>query len=261
MTTRDFTERDIHLGLDGELPEDERIAFEAWLDANPDRRAQGQRFANDRDRLREALSGIAAEPVPAGMRDLVGGEAARPSWFIRRRQALAAAALFAVGIGLGYGVGLTRIGFRETEGDRLAEGAIAAHAVYSAERRHAVEVAVDERDHLKTWLSNRTGIALVLPDLSAENFQLLGGRLLPTADGVAALLLYEDPSGARVSIYLTPNPTPKSWGRYQSTGDGTTAIWWFDKGFGCAIVGMLPDERMSGVARDAWRQILAGQET
>ncbi|TJV10669.1 MAG: anti-sigma factor, partial [Mesorhizobium sp.] len=33
MTRRDFSERDIHMALDDELPVDERVAYDAWLEA------------------------------------------------------------------------------------------------------------------------------------------------------------------------------------------------------------------------------------
>ena len=34
MTRRDFSERDIHLALDNELPGDERAGYEAWLEVS-----------------------------------------------------------------------------------------------------------------------------------------------------------------------------------------------------------------------------------
>ncbi|TIW85606.1 MAG: anti-sigma factor, partial [Mesorhizobium sp.] len=43
MIRRDFSERDIHMALDGELPADERAAYDAWLDANPEMRARSVR--------------------------------------------------------------------------------------------------------------------------------------------------------------------------------------------------------------------------
>ncbi len=261
MSAREFSDRDLHLGLDGELPPDERADFEHWLEANPDRKALHARLLADRERLRESLAGILEEPVPSRLRDMVGSGERATHWMRRRWQAVAAAGLLVLGLGAGYAIGLTGLGFAPSSGDRLAENAIEAHAIYSAEKRHAVEVAASDADHLKTWLSNRTGVALVLPDLSGQQFQLLGGRLLPTEEGPAALLLYEDANGERVSIYVTATKEPKSWGKYQSEGDGTTAIYWLDKGFACAIVGLLPEERMSAVARDAWRQLLAGQQT
>ncbi|MGD9913568.1 MAG: anti-sigma factor [Rhizobiaceae bacterium] len=258
MNQREFTDRDIHLGLDGELPDDERAGFEAWLESNPDRKAQSVRLAADRDRLRLALGAIADEPVPQQLQNLVTApvHVRRPRWRRLVWHAVAAVVLLAAGLGAGYFAGQS--GFGADPGVQLADNAIQAHVVYAAEKRHAVEVASDDSEHLQSWLSNRTGVSLTLPDLSSEGFHLLGGRLLPTTRGPAALLLYEDAGGARVSIYVTASSAPKSWGKVESQGDGTTAIYWLDQGFGCAVVGMLPDERMSAVARDAWRQLLAG---
>ena len=44
MSRRDFTERDIHMALDGELPGEERADYEAWLDANPEMKATERSF-------------------------------------------------------------------------------------------------------------------------------------------------------------------------------------------------------------------------
>ena len=44
MTRRDFTERDIHMALDGELPADELADYQAWLDGNPEMKARSTRF-------------------------------------------------------------------------------------------------------------------------------------------------------------------------------------------------------------------------
>lgn len=260
MNARDFSDRDLHMGLDDELPQDERADFEAWLEANPDRKAMHARYGADRERLREVLAATLDEPLPQRLRDAVASRPAptRTRW---RWQALAAAVLLAVGLAAGYAAGLTGLLFGESAGERLAENAIKAHAMYSAEKRHAVEVPASDAEHLKTWLSNRTGVPLVLPDLSAQQFILLGGRLLPTEDGPAAQLLYEDGSGERVSIFVRATTLAKVWGKYESQGDAATAIYWLDKGFACAIVGPFADDRMRAVARDAWRQLVAGRQT
>ena len=56
MSRRDFTERDIHMALDGELPQEERADYEAWLDGNPEMKAARKRQAelpvSDAPRLR-----------------------------------------------------------------------------------------------------------------------------------------------------------------------------------------------------------------
>ena len=40
--------------------------------------------------------------------------------------------------------------------------------------------------------------------------------------------------------------------------DGPEAIYWLDKGYGCAVVGSLPHERLAAVAKSAYGQLLAG---
>jgi len=141
---------------------------------------------------------------------------------------------------------------------KITEEAIAAHVIYAAEQRHAVEVPASDKDHLQTWLSNRVGLKLVAPDLVAEGFQLVGGRLLPAGQGKAAMLLYEDANGQRISLFVTADSSAKSKGTYMADADGPEAIYWLDKGYACAVVGSLPREQLAAVAKRAYGQLLAG---
>ncbi|QPC93960.1 anti-sigma factor [Mesorhizobium sp. INR15] len=263
MIRRDFSERDIHMALDGELPGDERVAYDAWLDANPEMKARSIRYTADRAALRAAFAGVLDEPVPARLQKVVLGEApfrvaaSRSRWWL----AAAAAAMLAVGGLGGYFAGIDRIGQEDPAEDQLAEQAIAAHVIYAAEKRHAVEVPASDKDHLQTWLSNRVGLKLVAPDLTANGFQLIGGRLLPAGDGKAAMLLYEDDKGERISLFVTAESTENARGTYASAQDGPQAVYWLDKGYGCAVVGSLPREQLAVVAKSAYGQLLAGLAT
>lgn len=259
MSGRSFSDRDIHLALDGELPEDERGAFRSWLESSPEMKVRSQRFAADRDTMRDALAGILDEPVPARLRGALTGEAAsarqrRPRWWLG---AVAALLLAAGGLG-GYFVGAGGLGTGEGSEDRLAEQAIAAHVVYAAEKRHAVEVPASDLDHMQAWLSDRVGVRLVAPDLAADGFRLMGGRLLPADEGKAALLLYEDETGNRLSIFVTGDTAPSSKGAYGETAVGPRAVYWVDKGYGCAVVGSMPEDRLAAVAENAYRQLVEG---
>ncbi|PBC03071.1 anti-sigma factor [Mesorhizobium sp. WSM3860] len=260
MTRRDFTDRDIHMALDGELPGEERVAYDAWLEANPEMKAKSARYIADRAALRAALAGVMDEPVPAKLRQAVLGEApARtPAWRSRWWLSAAAAAVLTVGGFGGYLAGIDGVGRSESD-DQLAEQAIAAHLIYAAEKRHAVEVPASDKDHLQTWLSNRVGLKLVAPDLAAEGFALVGGRLLPAGErGKAAMLLYEDAKGERISLFVTAESSQTTKGTYTAEADGPEAVYWLDKGYGCAVVGSLPPERLSEVAKSAYGQLLAG---
>jgi len=263
MSGREFTERDIHMALDGELPGEERAAYEAWLAANPEMKAKSVRYTADVEALRTAFAGVPDEPVPVKLTRAVLGEApVRPAWF-RSRWWLAAAAalLLAVGGAGGYLAASVGTGTAEAADDQLAEEAIAAHVVYAAEKRHAVEVPASDRDHMETWLSNRVGLKLVAPNLTGEGFDLVGGRLLPAGGNRAAMLLYEDGQGNRVSLFVTAEPVASGKGVYTHGGEGPRAVYWLDKGYGCAVVGSLPDGRLDAVARSAWQQLLAGVES
>lgn len=260
MTRRDFSERDIHMALDGELPGDERAAYEAWLEASPEMKAKSIRFAADRAALHDAFAGVFEEPVPARLRNLVLGETPEPTvapsarWWL----AIAAAMLLLVGGLGGYFAGTIGLDRDEPAEDQLVEQAIAAHVVYAAEQRHAVEVPASDKDHLQTWLSNRVGLKLVAPDLAIDGFQLVGGRLLPAGANKAAMLLYEDEDRNRISVFITVEAAGGTEGSYAMAENGPRAVYWLDKGYGCAVVGSLPRERLNAVARRAYRQLLVG---
>ena len=259
MSRRDFSERDIHMALDGELPNEERADYENWLEANPEMKARSVRFEADRARLRDTFAGVLDERVPARLTELVTGKAARPVAAAPRwRMAAAAAVLLALGTGGGYLAGIGRLGLEAQAEEELAENAISAHTIYAAEQRHAVEVGADDKDHLLAWLSKRLGLTLVAPDLTADGFQLVGGRLLPAGHKSAAMFLYEDAKGNRISIYVTTEGAEKTWGVYDDESGGASAVYWLDKGWGCAVVGTLPEAQMIDVGKKAYRQMLAG---
>lgn len=258
MNARLYSERDIHLALDGELPEDERAAFQAWLEANPDMKARSQRYATDNAVLRGIFDGVLDEPVPSRLESAVNGDppSRKPAASQRRRMAAAAAVLLLLG-GLG-GYFLGAGGADSESDDRVAELAISAHQTFAADQTRPVEVDGSDKAYLTDWLSKRTGLKLVAPDLSSEGFHLLGGRLVPAGASTAALMLYADDKGNRISVYVTTEGTERTKGTYVLEGGGPKAIYWQDKGYGCAIVGTLPPDVLSAVAEDAYRQLLAG---
>jgi anti-sigma factor RsiW len=263
MTRRDFSERDIHLALDGELPADEQDAFRLWLDAYPEMKARNTRYLADRDALREAFSGVLSEPVPTRLRATVLGEAPRRARVPASRWRLAAAAvlLLALGGAGGYFAAVGGLGRDDAAQDQLAEEAIAAHVVYAAEQRHAVEVPASDKDHMQAWLSNRVGLKLVAPDLGGAGFELLGGRLLPAGAGKAAMLLYQDGKGNRISLFITSEPPGSAKGSYAEAANGPRAVYWLDGGYGCVVVGTLPERELDAVADSAYHQLLAGIES
>lgn len=257
MTRRDFNVNDIHLALDGELAADDRDEFERWLAVHPDMRALSDRFAADGGTLAAALAPVLAEPVPQRFTSLLADERrSRRSRMVLLRNVAAAAAIFAAGGVAGYFVADDGFFGGDRSVDQLTENAIGAYVTFAASLPHPVDVSGQDRAYLEGWLSKRTGLKVIAPDLSASGFELLGGRILPSGDNVAALLVYRDKAGNQLSIYVVPEGEEKVKGTYTAEQGGPTAIYWLSKGFGCAIVGSLPQGQLTEVARDAWRQMI-----
>lgn len=260
MSGRDFTERDIHMALDGEMPAEDTAGFQAWLDANPDMKARAMRLENDRAMLQRTFDGVLSEPVPERLAKFAQQGYAAPSkratWW---RMAAAAVIFVSGGLG-GYALGNSGWSPVAVEG-QMAEDAIAAHVIYSAEKLHVVEVGADQKDHLIGWLSKRVGLSLVAPDLASYGFELIGGRLLPAEGKTAAQFMYQDATGNRISLYITGEKGEADTGFRLVESGAARAYYWLDDGYGCAISGNLPAEKLLAVSKAAYRQLLSGVES
>jgi len=258
MTRRAFSERDIHLALDGELPVDEMLDFEHWLAGRPDMKTLAARYEQDRAALRAALAGIAEAPVPQRLTAALETKRETQRGGAVWQRYAAAAILFLIGGLSGYYAASLSQPVATPLLTRMADNAIDAHLIYSNEKLHVVEVAADQRDHLQGWLSKRVGVKLVAPDLRALGYDFIGGRLLPFEKTTAAQFMYQDASGGRVSLYLTRDETRADTGYHWLQERGANALYWFDGGYGCAIAGTVPQATLTAIADAAYKQLLEG---
>jgi anti-sigma factor RsiW len=255
MSGRDFTEHDVHLALDGELPAEERPAFERWLETHPDMRALSRRFESDRARLQEALEPVLSEPLPPSL--AAAGPPRRQPWRGPWFRAAAAVLLVVLGGAGGYALGAGGwFGFAPPAG-RIGSNAIAAHLIYANEKRHVVEVAADQEEHLVGWLSNRLGTELVAPDFSAAGYSLVGGRLLPADGRAAAQFMYERADGDRISLYVTRDPEHRKSGFRLRREEAGCAYYWLGNGYGYVVAGTSSEETLLALAVEAQRQLSA----
>jgi anti-sigma factor RsiW len=244
---------------DAQLPERDQAAMEAYLAANPEQAAELALLQRQNDAIRTLFAPVAAEPVPARLRPRrLAAEIGR-----RRSRAWLWAGVAVVLVGIGLGVGWTARHLFESRSPSvtLIADAVQAHAVYVAENRHAVEVGSDDSEHLSTWLSARLDTRLGMPDLSAEGFTLVGGRLLPgqpDAGGRAAQLMYENAAKQRVTIYVTAALPDRAPAYQFASLAGTEAFYWANGRITCTVVGTLPEEQMKSVAGAVYRQLTEG---
>ncbi|SEQ33025.1 transcriptional regulator [Devosia sp. YR412] len=244
---------------DGHLPESEHAAMDAHLAANPEAAAEVALIQRQSDAIRILFAPAGGEPVPARLRPRrLAAELAHRR---NRGWGLAAAAVVLVGLGLGAGWFARPLFEARPASATLIADAVNAHAVYVAENRHAVEVGSDDSEHLSNWLSNRLDTRLGMPNLDAEGFTLVGGRLLPgapDAGGRAAQLMYENPDKQRVTIYVTA-ALPDRAAAYEFTSqDGAEAFYWANARITCTVVGTLPEAQMKAVAGAVYSQLTEG---
>ena len=244
---------------DGQLPESERTAVETYLAANPEAAAEVALIQRQNHAINTLFAPAGAEPVPARLKPRrLAAEAGRRR---ARGWGWAAAAVLLVGLGLGAGWFIRPLIEAQPASATLIADAVNAHVVYVAENRHAVEVGSDDSEHLSTWLSNRLDTRLGMPDLAAQGFSLVGGRLLPgepEKGGRAAQLMYENTAQQRVTIYVTA-ALPDREPAYQfTTYDGAEAFYWANARITCTVVGTLPQDEMKAVAGAVYSQLTEG---
>jgi anti-sigma factor RsiW len=253
---RPVGEDDLHAFIDERLDPARREIVEAWLAAHP---GTAERVRTDRllrDRLRERLAPMVAEPIPARLRvaSLADRRPHRPA---RAWMAIAASGL--VGIGLGGAVGWFGRGSvppaTESATLPMTRDAVAAYRTFVVETAHPVEVRANEATHLVQWLSRRIDHPLHVPDLTSLGFRLMGGRVLPAGDHPAAMLMYDDASGMRLTLYARAGAGEgRTSFRYARERD-VAAFSWVDGSLSYAVTASTSEARLLTVAQLVVEQV------
>ena len=243
--------------IDGELPEAERAAVEAQLREHPQAAARVAAWRVQKAALR-ALCGAPRHSEADARQER--NEADEPAFIVVRRpapwwqRAGIAACWLVAGAGLALALGplaprLTGGAWSGLGGQppSFAERADIAYAVYTPERRHPVEVAASEEEHLISWLSKRLNRPLSVPSLQEYGYSLVGGRLLPGEAGPAAQFMYENQSGARLTLYVTGSARDETAFRLLRDGNRRT-FYWVSDGMGYALSGPIAEGKLRSIA-------------
>ncbi len=226
------SEHDLHAYVDHQLLESDRRLLETWLAAHPDVAAQVHAWQQDAQRLRASLSGALQQPAnpaldPALIRQRVRYQS-------RRHFATAAVLLVAVSLG---GVG----GWHAREATQPAllpmADAMQAFRLFAQDGIMPADYSAQDSGTMQAWLDRYFNHAHRLPDLSQSGFTPVSGRLLTTEQGAAAMVLYEDPQGRRISFYIRPpGPNNGFLPPGNRTADGLQAQYWSGAGYNYAMV-------------------------
>lgn len=247
---RPIDEDDLHAFIDGQLTADRRASLQRYLDSNPDAARRVAAYQAQRAELRAVFLVPETGALPPRL-DLATILQERRDRRIARWR-IAAAIVLSLGIGGTSGWFLHQPPAPDRNAlamQLLEQEAFTSHFVYAADRRHPIEVSASDEPHLKQWLSNRLGQKVAPPDLSSLGFELIGGRLLATEHGApAALFMYDDAAGHRVSLLLRPMAPDLHVAETDIQRAGVSGYAWIREGWGCALVAAMPQSELDPLA-------------
>ena len=250
-TSSSVTSDDLQAFVDDELTAERRRVVELYLNETPDAAATVADWTRQKDMIAALYGGVADAAIPDRL---------DPHHLLQRRsdrllgwgRVAAAFAMLAIGAAGGWEAAR----YRARTPDPLVVAAMEAHALYAGDMTRPVEVRADDGPALRAWLSHRLNRTINLPNLQAFDLRLIGGRLLPNEAGAAAQLMYEDEMGRRVTIYVAPSATESDIPFAHLRDKQFEAVFWSDDAIHCAVVGNLPLEKLQGIAKAAYHQLV-----
>jgi len=229
---KDNDELQMNAYYDGELDPASAIEFERRLANDESLKARYDRLLS----LRRAVRSLPQFEMPPGLQDRINsaldaerpGQAGRPvqagrltrrSWSF---QALAAAAVFGAVISSSVMLTIERYDQRED----VARQIVAGH-IRSLLAPQPFDVASSDRHTVKPWFTSRLPVSPQVPDLAAQGFMLVGGRVDVVGRDPVATIVYKHaahtvslttlPAGQSVSDQSIAGYNVRSWNDAQFT--------------------------------------------
>lgn len=251
-----ITEADLISYVDGQLEDPRRDAVRAHLASNPTDARKVAMWQQQNATLTALYGPLDTDALPERL-DVYRIErrlrSQRADW---RNMAAASILILAIGLAGGwFGRGL--MSQVAEPAHSIVTDATQAHKLFASEVLHPVEIRADAENasSLPKWLSKRLDRKLNIPDLTRHGLSLVGGRVLPSSEGAAAQLMYEDKSGQRVTLYIVAAVDSSDTAMRRSSLGSLEAISWDDETIRCALVGNLPSDRMDAIAKDTYQQL------
>ncbi|KAB0484294.1 Transmembrane transcriptional regulator (anti-sigma factor RsiW) [Pseudomonas reinekei] len=227
------SERDLHAYVDHQLSEQDRRLVETFLASNPQVAMQVRAWQQDAQQLRAALSGALQQPANPELDPLMIRQ--RLKRRSRRHLASAAMLLIAVSIG-GFGGWQAReMTFVSTQ--LPMTDALQAYRLIAQQGFLPADYKASDDGDMQGWLDRYFIQAYRLPDFAGAGFKPVSGRLLSTEQGPAAMVVYENQGGQKISFYVRP-PGPKNnlLPRGSRSDGGLQAEYWSGGGYNYAMV-------------------------
>lgn len=247
-----ISEDDLQAYVDDALEPERREAVERHLAQYPEAAQRVRRFVEQRDQLREAFAPYASEPVPAELR-VASLIAARRQRTIGGWRAMAAAAALVVIGGGGGWYGRALVDRPAVGVVALAQEASASFATFASDHGRPVEIKAEDSASLVSWASERLKRPVIAPDLTASGYRFMGGRLVPTSHGPAAMLMYDDDHGSRLVMLARPM-TEKDVPMSEQSSGAVSGYAWAKDSMGYSLVGDIAPDVLHPIANEIRRQ-------
>ncbi len=250
--------------MDGALPTNDALSLERLIESNPAIAAEFAALSRADQAARTGFDSLLTDPVPtalaraidrAPLADLPPPKAANitspPLW----RSLAAGFVLLLIGGAGGAYLHRTSAPDQVASATGWLDQVADYHLIYANQKRHLVEVPASDTDHLQKWLSDTTGVAFTVPDLSASGLTFQGARLLVASGKPVAQLVYTDATGQVVALCFLA-------GGNAAAGTGTTAfqtrlakglnmVWWNSNDASYVVVGPSTGVDLQSVAKAA----------
>lgn len=245
------TEADLHAYVDGELSAARQREVEAHIANHPEAAAEVEDYRRVNKALGQMFDPVLTEPIPP---QLVPHPVRKKTIW----RAAAASAWLSIGSAIGWGLHPAAVMQVANGPERqdLVQPAAFAHAVYTADVRHPVEVTAEHEQDLVGWLSKRLHTDIRAPNLAKEGYRLVGGRLLPSTNRMAAQFMYERNDGLRVTLYVRHG----AWGNSTTSfrfdrEDELSVFYWIDGPLGYALTGELGRPELQRLSEAVYTQL------
>jgi anti-sigma factor RsiW len=246
-------EEELHAFVDGRLGPDRHAEVERMLAQDPALRARLDDWSREAALLRAAFAFKAREPVPPALHlgRLIEARAAGRATPWR----LVAGFLLALSLGAAGGwIAHDHRGRDDMEW--LTMQATAAHRVFVSDTLHPVELGPEDQSGLITWMTDRLGRHIGVPDLTGSGYRFIGGRVLAAVGGPAAMLMYDDQAGNRVTVYVQPMDTDDTLPMRPVSRRAVAGYAWIKQRVGYGVMSSATDPALHALAnqvRDQFR--------
>jgi anti-sigma factor RsiW len=195
-------DRELLIGalLDGELDAANTVALESHLATCPG-------CATHLASL-QALSGALADPVlappaPAALRRRVEAMLDREARPAARRWPAARAKAFWAASGAMGALAASLVLAPMVTGPPALETQLVASHIRSLQENHLIDVATSDRHVVRPWFNGRIDFAPPVPDLKAQGFPLVGGRLDYAGGRTVAAVVYKRRAHV-INLFILP---------------------------------------------------------